>query len=122
MVATFESYVNSVVKLVYSDFLEPRFSNKDYCNTKESIRNLQLKLKGIAPFLKKIFHTRVSLKNDKLKIIQTWNKLMIINHLLVFKIQETDMELYFMLMFTQEEFVYFKDKLNQSMFSKIYSL
>ena len=119
MVATFESYMNSVVQLVYSDFLEPRFSNKDYCNTKESIRNLQLKLKGIAPFLKKIFRTRVSLKNDKLKIIQTWNKLMIINHLLVFKIQETDIELYFMLMFTQEEFVYFKDKLNQSMFSKI---
>jgi hypothetical protein len=116
LVATFESYVNLVVQLLYSEFLNPRFSNKDYCNTKESIRNLQLKFKGVAPFLKRIFHTRFSLKNDKLKIIQTWNKLMIINHLLVFKIEETDLEFYFMLMFIQEEFVYFKEKLNQYMF------
>ena len=41
---------------------------------------------------------------------------MIINHLLVFKIEETDLEFYFMLMFIQEEFVYFKEKLNQYMF------
>jgi len=108
--------VNLVVQLLYSEFLNPRFSNKDYCNTKESIQDLKLKLNGILPFVKKIFNTRFSLKNDKLKIIHTWNKLTIINHLLVFKIEETDLEFYFMLMFIQEEFVYFKEKLNQYMF------
>lgn len=111
--------MNSVVQFIYSEFLNPRFSNKDYKNTKESIQNLKLKLKGVTPFLKKIFHTKFSLKNDKLKIIQTWNKLTIVNQLLVFNIQETDLEFYFILMFIQEEFMYFKDKLNQSMFSKI---
>lgn len=112
LLATFESYMDSVVKILYDEFLQPRFMNKDFCNTKISITNLKIKLKGLAPFLKKILHTTFKLRIDKLRVIQTWNKLQIINNLLQFKIHETDIDLYLTLMFIDEEFRYFKEKMN----------
>ena len=116
MITTFESCVNSIVKVLNEEFLQPRLISRRFYNQNEDLIKLRQNLWRVIPFMKKIFQTNFNLKSDKLKIIQTWNKLVIINGLLLFDLKTHNIELYFMLVNIQEEFIYFKDKLSSHFF------